>query len=430
MQIVYFSHSYREDDQRINDFFSTLMKTEDLVISLDPPSERVNAAKLQRHLNSSDGMVAIMARREGGPSPYILFEIELCMRSRKPLLVFVEDVLPDHLVPSRVLQRRFSRGAFLRQVRDHRHAIAMFKSYLGQDPPPRYNPIIGQRSCAVAGSEVLSEDVASGLDEMLAKRGYRVIRSLELGTHEAQATDELCQADVALIYLDDPSPTTHYARGLLHAASVPTVEFSERVPDSDQGSTPTDFFPRVLGSASENATELCARVADELTLTEEDFLELREQDKVDTYFSLLLGVGAKHGHYTDIDTKRIVQLVMGDQYTVGQAGAVGPGSTAQNMSFIQTWNQVSGGHDSHELADELARLLHHLRSERSEAEHDVAIGVLTEAQLEAQRGDGPAAIEQLSRLKRFAAAGKWALSAATAIGTGVAAGALKAVLGL
>src|SRR5207237_1028678 len=127
MQIVYFAHSYRQEDQRVNDFFSRLMESEGLVLSLDPPSETVSAAKLQRHLNSNDGMVAVLTRRNGGISPYIDFEIGLCLRSRKPLLVFVEDALGDGLIPARVLQRRFSRGAFLRQVREHRHAVRVFK---------------------------------------------------------------------------------------------------------------------------------------------------------------------------------------------------------------------------------------------------------------------------------------------------------------
>jgi hypothetical protein len=133
-------------------------------------------------------------------------------------------------------------------------------------------------------------------------------------------------------------------------------------------------------------------------------------------------------HRTDAHTGRTVIYVAGDQYISGQAGAVGPGSAAQNMSFVQTWNQISGEGGSEALAGELTRLIEHLRSDRSEQGHDIAIGVLTEAQLEAQQGNGPGAIERLSRLTQFASAGKWALSAATAIGTGVAAGALQSVL--
>jgi hypothetical protein len=121
MNIVYFSHSYRKEDAQIVKYFGRLMRSENLIPSLDPPSESVNAAKLERHLNSSDGMVAVITKREGGVSPHILFEIVLCLRARKPVIVFVEDELSDKLVPARILQRRFSRRSYLRQVRQHRH---------------------------------------------------------------------------------------------------------------------------------------------------------------------------------------------------------------------------------------------------------------------------------------------------------------------
>jgi hypothetical protein len=89
MQIVYFSHSYRPEDQRVNDFFSRLMKSENLILSLDPPSDNVNRSKLQRHLNGCDGMVAVVTRRVPEVSPYIRFEINLCVSSRKPLALLV-----------------------------------------------------------------------------------------------------------------------------------------------------------------------------------------------------------------------------------------------------------------------------------------------------------------------------------------------------
>src|SRR6476619_8420326 len=58
--IVYFAHSYRPTDADVNDYFARLMKSEQLIPSLDPPSDAVNSAKLERHLNYSDGMVAIL----------------------------------------------------------------------------------------------------------------------------------------------------------------------------------------------------------------------------------------------------------------------------------------------------------------------------------------------------------------------------------
>ena len=63
MNLVYFSHSYRKEDAAIVRYFGRLLRSENLLPSLDPPSETVNAAKLERHLNSSDGMVAVLTER-------------------------------------------------------------------------------------------------------------------------------------------------------------------------------------------------------------------------------------------------------------------------------------------------------------------------------------------------------------------------------
>ena len=98
---------------------------------------------------------------------------------------------------------------------------------------------------------------------------------------------------------------------------------------------------------------------------------------------------------------------MGDQYTVGQAGAVGPGSQARDMTFTQTWNQLASDADVSALANELARLRDHLRGQGTEPEHDIALATLAEAEIEAKRGDGPAALERLSRFSRARDAGKW-----------------------
>src|SRR3954447_5343831 len=98
MTVMYFAHSYRDRDARIVDYFGRLMRSEGLVPSLDPPSDSVNAAKLQRHLNSSDGMVAVLSRREDGTSPHILFELSLAIRAGFPLLVFIEDTLPSDII--------------------------------------------------------------------------------------------------------------------------------------------------------------------------------------------------------------------------------------------------------------------------------------------------------------------------------------------
>ena len=115
---------------------------------------------------------------------------------------------------------------------------------------------------------------------------------------------------------------------------------------------------------------------------------------------------------------------MGDRYTTGQAGSVGPYSHAHNMSFNQLWSQTGQSVDLQALAMQLATLRQHLRKEAAEPEHDVAISAIAKAEMAAKEGNGPKTFEWLSK------AGKWTLDNAAKIGVGIATAALKTALGL
>jgi hypothetical protein len=113
-----------------------------------------------------------------------------------------------------------------------------------------------------------------------------------------------------------------------------------------------------------------------------------------------------------------------DTYSAGQAGAMGPGARAHDMTFQQIWNQAAPDLDLAKLETELTALRGAMRAEAREPEHDLAIGEVAAAQKAAKEGDGPGA------LKHLRAAGKWALDVASKIGVGVATAALKTSLGL
>ena len=115
---------------------------------------------------------------------------------------------------------------------------------------------------------------------------------------------------------------------------------------------------------------------------------------------------------------------MGDKYTVGQAGAVGPNAKAENIQFQQIWQQSSSDLDIAQLVDELKLLRGHLRQSADTPQQDEAVAEVSKAQAAAAEGDGPGVMRHLRQ------AGKWALDGATAIGTAVAAAAIKASIGL
>ena len=118
------------------------------------------------------------------------------------------------------------------------------------------------------------------------------------------------------------------------------------------------------------------------------------------------------------------ELHMRDVYSAGQAGAMGPGAQANQMTFQQIWNQVQGTLNLPALAGELETLQKALRAEASEPEHELAIGAVAAASTAAKQGNGPKAIEYLKK------AGKWTLDVSTKIGTDIAAAALKSSMGM
>lgn len=114
------------------------------------------------------------------------------------------------------------------------------------------------------------------------------------------------------------------------------------------------------------------------------------------------------------------ELTMRDKYDVkGQTGAVGAVAHAHHMTFNQIWNENRNEINLPALAAELLKLRLKLRDEATETEHYSSMGEIASAESCAKKGDGPGALEYLSK------AGKWALDIAEKIGVPVATEALK-----
>lgn len=120
----------------------------------------------------------------------------------------------------------------------------------------------------------------------------------------------------------------------------------------------------------------------------------------------------------------IKENIMGDKYTVGQAGAVGPNAHAHDMNFHQIWNNSKEKIDLSKLANELSLLREKMKEESAKPEHDISVGAVASAEVAAKDGDGPKVFESLAK------AGQWALDVAVKIGVGLATQALKTALGI
>jgi hypothetical protein len=423
MQIVYFSHSYRKQDAGSTRYFGELIRTMGLVPSLDPPSETVNAAKLERHLNTADGMIAILNQRDGGISEHIRFEIGLCLRARKPLLVFVEDLLSDNVISSRILQRRFSRSSLIRQTREHQHVVRIFQQYLGKFPPPRYQPSLGMRTCLVVGKSSLNAAAAEAAMRVIRSRGYAV-RELHEDVAAPSSNAEICEglgsASVAVFMSDTSIVGSHYVMGATQFSLLPTISITMDANYPFHESIPREYQPRVADANDPLSIERV--LVNEFRTFEEDFVELESQKEVESYANTLLRTRASEGHYAAGTRVMFQEVIMGDKNIAQQVGAQGSHAHADYSTFNQIWGEKGSSIDLVRLAQELSTLRAEMRKQATEPEQDVALGAVASAEQAAKQKDGPKVMEYLK------AAGKWTFDVATKIGTSVAAEAIKAAL--
>jgi hypothetical protein len=417
VSIVYFAHSYRERDAGVVDFFARLIRSEGLTLSLDPPSDSVNGAKLQRHLNASDGLVAVLSRRPEGTSPHILYEVHLAVKTGRPLLVFVEDTISSDVLSPRTPQQRFSQRWYLREVREHRHVLKAFKNFLHEYSPPRFRPATARRSCVLTGLPVLPERIGAELMSWVETQADYEVTSLSDETDRFAAAEILSSANVAVAIQSDRR--TH-ADGMLTGIGIPTIELAWGASHAAPQWPPPDYLPRPVMEDSALPT-----LRREFDLYEEDFLDLPNQEAVDRYAALLVDL---QGTYDELTREYVQEVVMGDKYVAsGQTAAVGPNAHVHDVNFQQVWNafgSTDAGSDLSALAADLERLRKHLRQQDTSREEDAEVAEIAAAATAAEQQDGPKAMSHLAKV------GSWALGAATAIGTGLAAAAIRAAAGL
>lgn len=366
MQLIYYAHSYRPTDHPINEFFQELMVDEGLTPSLDPQSDRLNAAKPERHLRSTDAMVVVLPQRDAGPSEYIRWEIGLGLRARRPQLVFVEDTLPDDLVPPGVLQRRFSRRRLLREVRDHRAALQTLKSYVGTDPPPTYHPISLRRRCAVIAGQLAREPLEAMLD-YIERCNYSPV-VIEPGTRlpeEMAAVESVRRAAFCVTVIEGLTPAEVYLLGAARASLTPTIAITldDAYPYSQV--TPREYQPRPVRTG--DAADLLRTLEQEISIFEEDYLELKEEVQVHRYRGYrdaVMRTRSGDGDYSQEERQRafiVIERAEVDMSTnkVEVSNVVGPVNVQSKLDRVtQTVQQLQGWPDARK--EELTALLSEL----------------------------------------------------------------------
>jgi len=291
MRPLYFAHGYREREAPFSAYFSKLMGRLDFIPSLDPPSDDVNSAKLERHLRYTDGLVAVLTEREGGPFLHILYEISMAIRARKPGLVFVEDTLPEDILTRGVLQCRFSARSYVREIRDHFHALEMLKSYMGEQQLPRYRVSSRQRFSVLTGTDELSP--------------------IPLPGHMHY---EISDADLIISVVSSKDVLSTYALGVSQSALVPNILLA--VSDYPiKPLIPEEYQRRII--SNDDVDKSLKAIDSQIELYEEDFLEIDTEGKAEKYADQLAGISLVPGHCSQ---------------------------DPRNMGLYSDWQEVAGSH--------------------------------------------------------------------------------------
>ena len=364
MQLIYYAHSYRPIDNPINEFFQELMVDEALTPSLDPQSDRLNTAKPERHLRSTDAMVVVLPQRDPAPSEYIRWEIALALRARRPQLVFVEDTLADDLVPQGILQRRFSRRRLLREVRDHRAALRTLKSYIGTDPPPTYHPTSLRRRCAVIGASRLGGEPTEALLHYLEKCNYSpvVVNSGTRLPDEMAAEESVRRSAMCVAVVEGLTPAEVYLLGAARASLTPTIAITLDPEYTYSPITPKEYQPRFVRQG--NTVDLVGTVEQEIAIFEEDYLELKEEWQVHRYRGYrdaVMRTRPSDGNYSHEERQRafiVIEKAEVDMSTnkVQVSNVVGPVNIQSRLDHVtQSVQQLQGWPDARK--EELTKLI-------------------------------------------------------------------------
>jgi len=364
VQLIYYAHSYRPIDNSINEFFQELMVDEALTPSLDPQSERLNTAKPERHLRCTDGMVVVLPQRDPTPSEYIRWEIGLGLRASHPQLVFVEDTLPDDLVPQGILQRRFSRRRLLREVRDHRAAIRTLKSYIGTDPPPTYHPTSLRRRCVIIGGSQLGAEPLKALFAYIEKCNYTPV-VVEQGARlpdETAAEESVRRAAMCVTLVEGLTPAEIYLLGAARASLTPTISITLDAAYRYSQVTPKEYQPRFV--RKDDTTGLIRTVEQEIAIFEEDYLELREEWQVHRYRGYrdaVMRTRPSDGNYSHEERQRAFIVIEKAEVDMSNnkvevSNVVGPVNIQSRLDHVtQTVQQLQGWPDARK--EELTALL-------------------------------------------------------------------------
>jgi hypothetical protein len=279
---------------------------------------------------------------------------------------------------------------------------------------------------------VLSEKLGAALCDWQMYKPYYDEMSLTALDQSRRVTPQTLAALHETLDLYIPSPTSVDTDSMLHLRESAVLSafrrYAQFLQREDANYSVADFINlrRTLMSGEGQGPLSTLNVFPSFSRRAPGFSEDYVRTVVRSELADLFARSASH----PITMTQVFQLIrggtiqLGDKYVAGQAGAMGPGAAASNISFQQVWLEVGQAVDLPQLAQQLGRLRGSMRQRATTPEHDIGTGNVAAAETAATAGDGAAVLQHLAR------AGTWALQCARDIGVDLAAEITKRALGL
>src|SRR5262249_29034059 len=169
------------------------------------------------------------------------------------------------IIPSTVLSRRFSRRSLLRQIRDQRHALQLFKTYVGETPPPSYQPNATQRSCLIIGASTVSPEIKNRINDQIVGLKYFPVFAATGNDCLASALpqdEEIRRASFAVAFTENLTPQEYYCLGAARAALTPTITLTGNVDYPYDPAIPKEYQPRYV--EKDSFESICETIAVEV----------------------------------------------------------------------------------------------------------------------------------------------------------------------
>jgi hypothetical protein len=242
---TYFSHSYRVEDQALNQAVWQLFAS-DFSFFVDPPSESTIHTHLERMMRRCSAFVAVVNRRRGAGqffcSPFVLYEYGLSIQARRPRLLLIDDRVGDG--PFRRLpdsEKHFfstarpdlADDALRNKINRLREIAEHHPNRLGRPRGPIGLVVPVERSRCHYGDD----RVVESLTAVARLRGF-ALRTLEVPhEHNALFALDLDQYEALIMDVrgeDVPQWVFAYTYGRL----IPTIKLARMAPDEAPATVP------------------------------------------------------------------------------------------------------------------------------------------------------------------------------------------------